>query len=169
MAAFSLVAAFVTALIVSLFSGFPGLLPILLFAVLLLLNCECMAANMQEDEKTSMMFMAVISSSIVVLLCVVLVSSNLNTYLCEAGFQDPEKIHPLVPFLTIIITIAFYLLFLRRAKEKRLLVQRFGSSLMASINRHAYNPKLRHIRRTMIKEGILTERLLEDEEDRDYF
>ena len=99
MAGFSLIMALVTGLFVSLFSGFPGLLPVFLFAVLLVVNCECMAANVCEEDKTSMMFMAVISSGLVVLLCGVIASSNLNKYLCEIGMQDPDKVHPLVPFL----------------------------------------------------------------------
>ena len=157
--------ALVTGLFVSLFSGFPGLLPVFLFAVLLVVNCECMAANVCEEDKTSMMFMAVISSGLVVLLCGVIASSNLNKYLCEIGMQDPDKVHPLVPFLTFVMTVILYRVFLNRAKQNRLLVQRYGTSLKDLVDRYSYNPKLNRIRRTMIKEGILTERLPEEEEE----
>lgn len=164
MAGFSLIMALVTGLFVSLFSGFPGLLPVFLFAVLLVVNCECMAANVCEEDKTSMMFMAVISSGLVVLLCGVIVSSNLNNYLYDIGVQDPDKVHPLVPFLTFVMTVILYRVFLNRAKQNRLLVQRYGTSLKDLVDRYTYNPKLNRIRRTMIKEGILTERLPEEEE-----
>lgn len=165
MAGFSLIMALVTGLFVSLFSGFPGLLPVFLFAVLLVVNCECMAANVCEEDKTSMMFMAVISSGLVVLLCGVIVSSNLNNYLYDIGVQDPDKVHPLVPFLTFVMTVILYRVFLNRAKQNRLLVQRYGTSLKDLVDRYSYNPKLNRIRRTMIKEGILTERLPEEEEE----
>ena len=165
MAGFSLIMALVTGLFVSLFSGFPGLLPVFLFAVLLVVNCECMAANVCEEDKTSMMFMAVISSGLVVLLCGVIASSNLNKYLCDIGVQDPDKVHPLVPFLTFVMTVILYRVFLNRAKQNRLLVQRYGTSLKDIVDRYTYNPKLNRIRRTMIKEGILTERLPEEEEE----
>lgn len=166
MAAFSLITALITAVFVSLFSGLPGLVPVFLFFVLLLINCECMAANVCEDDKTSMLFMAVISSAMVVLLCGVIVSSNLNVYLCEAGYQDPDKVHPLVPLLTFLLTLGVFRLFFSRAKKNKLLVQHFGSSLMASIDRHTYNPRLRRYRRIMIEEGILAERM-PDEDERD--
>ena len=165
MAGFSLIMALVTGLFVSLFSGFPGLLPVFLFAVLLVVNCECMAANVCEEDKTSMMFMAVISSGLVVLLCGVIASSNLNKYLCDIGVQDPDKVHPLVPFLTFVLIVILYRVFLNRAKENKLLVQRYGTSLKNIVDRYTYNPKLNRIRRTMIKEGILTERLPEEEEE----
>ena len=165
MAGFSLIMALVTGLFVSLFSGFPGLLPVFLFAVLLVVNCECMAANVCEEDKTSMMFMAVISSGLVVLLCGVIASSNLNRYLCDIGVQDPDKVHPLVPFLTFVMTVILYRVFLNRAKQNRLLVQRYGTSLKDLVDRYTYNPKLNRIRRTMIKEGILTERLPEEKEE----
>ena len=55
--------------------------------------------------------------------------------------------------------------FLNRAKVNKLLVQRYGTSLKNTVDRHTYNPKLNRIRRTMIKEGILTERLPEEEEE----
>jgi len=165
MAGFSLIMALVTGLFVSLFSGFPGLLPVFLFAVLLVVNCECMAANVCEEDKTSMMFMAVISSGLVVLLCGVIASSNLNKYLCDIGVQDPDKVHPLVPFLTFVMTVILYRVFLNRAKQNRLLVQRYGTSLKDLVDRYTYNPKLNRIRRTMIKEGILTERLPEEKEE----
>lgn len=164
MAGFSLIMALVTGLFVSLFSGFPGLLPVFLFAVLLVVNCECMAANVCEEDKTSMMFMAVISSGLVVLLCGIIVSSNLNKYLCDIGLQDPDKVHPLVPFLTFGLIVIMYRIFLNRAKRQRLLVQRYGTSLKDLVDRHTYNPKLKRIRRTMIEEGILTERLPDEEE-----
>ena len=165
MAGFSLIMALVTGLFVSLFSGFPGLLPVFLFAVLLVVNCECMAANVCEEDKTSMMFMAVISSGLVVLLCGVIASSNLNKYLCDIGVQDPDKVHPLVPFLTFVMTVILYRVFLNRAKQNRMLVQRYGTSLKDLVDRYTYNPKLNRIRRTMIKEGILTERLPEEKEE----
>ena len=165
MAGFSLIMALVTGLFVSLFSGFPGLLPVFLFAVLLVVNCECMAANVCEEDKTSMMFMAVISSGLVVLLCGVIASSNLNKYLCDIGVQDPDKVHPLVPFLTFVMNVILYRVFLNRAKVNKLLVQRYGTSLKNIVDRHTYNPKLNRIRRTMIKEGILTEGLPEEEEE----
>lgn len=165
MATFSMITAVVTALFVSLFSGFPGLLPVLLFFILLLINCECTAANLYEDEKNSTLFMAVISSSLVVLLCIVIVSSNLNNYFCDKGLMDPDKVHPLIPFLTILTVTGFFLFFRHRAKSEKLLVQKYGSSLKSSIDRHTYNPDLERYRKIMIREGILTERMPDDEKE----
>ena len=163
MAVFSLIVALVTALFVSLFSGFPGLLPVLLYFVLLLINCQCLAANVCEEDKNSMMFMAIISSALVVLLCSVIVSNNLNAYLCDIGYQDPDKVHPLVPFLVIVFTIVIYRVFVHRASQDRLLVQKVSDRLMTPISARIDNPRLERIRRTMIKEGILTERLKDEE------
>lgn len=160
MAVISLIVAIVTALLAALFSGFPGLVPVFLFFGLLIANCACMAANICEEDKTSTLFMAVIYSSLTVLMCITIVSKNLNAYLCDAGHQDPEKVHPLVPMLTILLTIVTYLLFLKRAKHGRLLIQKYGSVFA----RNPGNRRLLRYRQMMIKEGILRERLSDDEE-----
>lgn len=160
MAVISLLVAVVTAILASLFSGYPRLLPVFLFFVLLLLNCACMAANVCEEDKTSTLFMAVIYSSMTVLMCITIISKNLNGYLCEIGLQDPEKVHLLVPMLTVVLAIFAYMLFLRRAKKGRLLLKKYGSVFV----RNPENQRLLRYRQMMIKEGILTERLSDDEE-----
>ena len=164
MAGFSLIAASVTALAVSLFSGFPGLLPIMLFFVLLVLNCECMAANLYIQDKTSMMFMAVITSALVVLLCGIVFSSNLNAFLCEIGLQDPEQVHPLVPVLTTVFVIVLHRQLQKRAEKNQLFVQKIGAKLTNALNERTYHPHMSRYRKMMIKEGILTERMPEDNE-----
>ena len=163
MVTFSLITAFVTAFIVSLFSGFPGIWPVLLFLVLLLINCECMAANVCEDDKTSTLFMAVISSSLAVMLCGTVVSSTLSGLLTDAGLLDPDKIHPVIPLLVFVFVAGIYLLFRRRADAGKLAVQKLGSSLMKRVDKRTYNPNLKRLRKVMIKEKILTERLPEDD------
>ncbi|MBR2767710.1 MAG: hypothetical protein IKD68_02130 [Solobacterium sp.] len=164
MAIFSLITAFVSGVIVSLFSGFPGILPILLFAFLLVVNCECVAANACVEDQNSMLFMAVISSALVVLLFCVLVSSCINNYLCDIGLLDPEKLHPLVPVLTFAAVIVMYRLLYQRAKKNKLIVQKYGTKLMKAIEERTYHPTLHRIRRMMIKEGTLTEKLKDDED-----
>jgi len=119
-----------------------------------------MAANVCEEDKTSTLFMAVIYSSMTVLMCITIISKNLNGYLCEIGLQDPEKVHLLVPILTVVLAIFAYMLFLRRAKKGRLLLKKYGSVFV----RNPENQRLLRYRQMMIKEGILTERLSDDEE-----
>ena len=165
MAVLSIMIAVVTAVIVSLFSGFPGFVPVFLFFVLLLINCECMAANACEDDQTSILFMAVICSGLVVLLCGMVFAGNLNIWLCDKGVQDPDRVHPLVPLLTILFTVSLYRFFLRRASAGRLLIQRYGEALTSAAQRHLLRPDLKRYRRFMIQEGILTERLDEDENE----
>jgi hypothetical protein len=163
MTSFSLIAAFVTVIIASVFSAVSGILPIILFVFLLVLNCECMAANACEEEQNSMLFMAVICSALVVVLCGVLVSSTVNHFLCAAGLLDPEKIHPVIPFAVMILIIVMYWLLFQRGKQNRLIVQKLGNRLMKSIDSRTYNPRLKRIRRHMIREGTLTERLFDEE------
>jgi cytochrome bd-type quinol oxidase subunit 2 len=165
MASFSLIAAFVSAILVSLFSGFHEILPILLFAFLLVFNCECAAANACDEDKTSMMFMAILSSFLVVLLCGVVMSSCINGYLCDHGYLDPDLVHPAAPVITAVLTLAMYRVFLYLAGKNRLTVQKFGMKLKKVIDEHTYNPRLKRFRRMMIKEGTLTERMPDDDDD----
>ncbi len=164
MVTFSLIAALGTAVLTSLFSGFPGPVPIVLFTVLLLLNCECTAANVFEEDMTSGLFVAVISSGLTVLMCGTIVSSNLIGWLCDLGLLDPDKLHPLIPLSVFALIAAVSLFLRRRARQGKLAVQKVGTSLQKSIDRHTYNPNLLHIKHRMIKEGILTERLPDEEE-----
>ena len=162
MAVISLIAAVVTSVIAAFFSGFPGLFPVFLFFVLLLINCGCMAANTCEEDQTSTLFMAVIYSSMTVLMCIMIVSKNLNTYLCENGLQDPDTVHPLVPAVTVLLTIGVYIWFLHRARQNRLLIQKYRGVF----SRPPENSRLLRYRRMMIKEGVLNERI-QDEADSD--
>ncbi len=164
MAGFSLLTAFLTVLIVNLISAAEGIPPIILFIFFLLLNCECAAYNVSDEDQTSMLFMAVICSGLVVLLCGILASRSIHEYLCAIGLQDPETVHPVVPIITMVSVIVLYQLFLKRAANKKLLVQKLAARLMRTIDCHSFNPRLKRIRRMMIKEGTLTERLF-DEED----
>ncbi len=159
MTVISMTAAVITALLTSLFSGFPGPFPILLFLLLLIINCECMAACVLEEEKTSMLFMAVICNALVVLLCAVLFSGNLNTWLCDLGLQDPDTVHPLVPVLTLILTGLLFRFLLKKAEKNQLSVQKYA----AAINKKMYTPGFWRYRKMMIREGILTERPHEEE------
>lgn len=163
MTGFSLIAAVVTAVFASLFSAAEGILMIFLFIVLLAVNCACMAANVCEEELNSTLFMAVICSALAVILCGVTVSSTITAYLCARGILDPEKIHPLIPLATVIVIIVMYRVLLQRARQNRLMVQKFGRNLKNMIDSRTYNPRLKRIRQRMIKEGILTERLSDDE------
>ena len=164
MPTFSLITAFVSAVIASLFSGFPGILPILLFVFLLLFNLECVAANGCEEDQTSMLFMAVICSAMVALLCLVTVSSSVTEYLTELGLLDPDRLHPAIPIGVIITSYVILRIFLRKARKKGLLVQKYGYQLMKAIDERTYNPRLKRIRRMMIKEGTLTEKMFDEEE-----
>ena len=164
MVSFSLIAAFISVILASFFSGFVSVLTILLFVFLLVLNCECVTANACEEDQTSVLLMAVICSALVVMLCVVVVSTSINNYLCSIGLLNPDLVHPAAPALTVLLTAVLYRQLLRRAKENRLTVQKYGRKLMRRIDTHTYNPRLKRIRRMMIQEGTLTERLPDEDE-----